>query len=132
MMMITINWIDDSDGAAEIVGNGRRVVCRDLEELADFVFVFDDRLETTVAKRIGIVAFYFAIRDYGQGPPCTGLDRASRGLDSAYVVVQNQQLQIHINNGIEAARNSLFPIRDGTYEEIVSRAYHYMRAQLLE
>lgn len=130
--MFLINWINEADGAVDILANGAHARCRDLYQLGEFMAENGDRLNAKEARLIGIVAFYFAIRDFGSGPPCSVLNGASKGLDSAYVVVQDEQIQRHVDDGIESVRDDLFPIRTGAFDEILSRAYHYMRSQLLE
>jgi hypothetical protein len=132
MTEFNINWSDGIAGGVEIRFGSESNTCANLEALGDFIKDHGSRLTLKEAKLVGVIAFYFALRDFGMGTPCTVLDGAARGLDSAYIVIQKPEIQARINEGIESVRAALFSIRDRSYEELAQRAYHFMRSLLLE
>jgi hypothetical protein len=128
-----INWRVDGIGeGVEVSSDRRSAVCRSLKELEGFVAEHGRDLSPRTARLLGIVAFYFALRDFGMGRFPGVLDRTARGLDSAYIIVQNRDIQSHITDGIDSIRECLFPIRGRSHDELLGRAYHYVRSQLLE
>jgi hypothetical protein len=132
MTMFAIEWSNGVGGTVEFRSSGNNVVCRNLDELGDFLARRGAQLDAGAAAALGMLAFYFALRESGSGLPDHVLDRTARVLDAAYVVSQDPVIQAHITEGIDAVREHLFPIRTGSYEELVERAYHFVRSRLLE
>lgn len=130
--MSTIAWTNGISGVVALALDGRQITCHDLDELADLVARHDSPLDAGCARAVGVVAFFFALRDFGKGRASTVLDRAARALDAAHVAARDAETQANLSEGIEAIREHLFPIRGGSYEDLVQQAYHYVRRRLLD
>jgi hypothetical protein len=113
-------WIEKPNGVALEKAHQAVNYIRD-----EYRLFTDAELET-----LGAVVLFMSIREYGSGPPGRVLELGEKALDSFYFVLSDEARQQRIAAGMEALRAYLFPIRAGTYDELVNRAFEFIEPML--
>jgi len=109
-----------------IVENERFQEISLVSDTVDFIYESKDRISENYQEVLGMIVFFFAIREFGREGDKTGrvLTTAFRALDS-----YGPEVTEDITRGIERMREELFDVRGQSHSTIVTKSFDYLAIQ---